>query len=133
MSKIFNSKQSWSSGVGILTLFAVWSVVFGISRAATIDELKQSIQARESEIGKIEAEIEAYQKQIDENISKADTLKGEIKRLETVLKKLNADLRLTQKKISASELSLEKLSMEINATNRDIASKEKALAAALRA
>ena len=116
---------------GAVLLFAFFIAIPAM--AATIDDLKSSITERESQIKAIEAEIEEYQKQIDENASKANTLKSEIKRLETIVKKLNADLRLTQKKINASELTLEKLSLEISDTTQHISSKEKALAATLRA
>ncbi|MDP3784804.1 MAG: peptidoglycan DD-metalloendopeptidase family protein [bacterium] len=115
---------------GIILLF---TLILSGAQATTIGELKSSITERESQIKAIEAEIEEYQKQIDENVSKANTLKSEIKRLETVLKKLNADLRLTQKKINASELTLEKLSLEIGDTTSSITSKEKALGATLQA
>ena len=41
-----------------ISLFGIWILLFGISGAATVDELKESIQEREGQISEIEAEIE---------------------------------------------------------------------------
>lgn len=115
-----------------ISLFGIWILSFGISGAATIDELRQTIEGRENQIKEIEAEIEEYQRQIDAKVVEADTLKNEISRLETLLKRLNAEIRLTQSKIQASELTLEKLTIEIGDKSEEIEEQKAALGEILR-
>lgn len=115
-----------------LILFVVWVLAFGRSEAATVEELKTSIQGRENEIRAIEIEIEGYQKEIDAALSQANTLKNEIKRLDAVLKQLDAQTRLTQRKITASELLIQKLSFDLASTSKKADLKEASLAAVLR-
>lgn len=111
---------------------AIFLGVFLPARASRLDELKNLIGERQSQIEALEEEIAAYQGQIDQNASQAKTLKAEITRLETKIKKLNADVRLTQRKIDAATLTIEKLSVEINQKSRDIAAKRAALGAILK-
>src|SRR3989338_5985180 len=115
-----------------ISLFGIWILLFGISGAATVDELKESIQEREGQISEIEAEIEEYQRQIDVKVAEVGTLKNEILRLEALLKKLNAEIRLTQSKIQASQLTLEKLNIEIGDKSEEIEEQKEALGEILR-
>ncbi len=81
--------------------------------SASVDELRQKISGRESEIKKLEAEIAQYQDALDKQSNQSQTLKGEIKKLETQIKKINTDIRLTEQQIQRTELRLEELDIEI--------------------
>ena len=100
--------------------------------AAKIDEFRESIKERESQIKAIEEEIAEYQRQIDARVSEAKTLKNEIVRLESMVKKLNAEIRLTQGKIYASELHLKRLDLEISDKNEEIDAMRASLAEVIR-
>ena len=120
-------------------VFKIWGAVLSLIlfaspvMAATIDELKENIALRESQIQAIEREIAEYQKELDETAGESKTLKTEIARLESLLKKLNADLRLTQRKLGAANLQIQKLNLEIGETSSEIEAKRRSLAGLVRA
>ena len=97
----------------ILLSFAFLLILTLPANAALIDELKNKISDKTTEIKKIEAEIAEYQKEIDELGGEADTLKNSIKKLNITRKKLEADIRVTQSKINSASLKIEKLALEI--------------------
>lgn len=99
-------------------VIAVFTALVG--RAATVEELRRSIQNREAEIKKIEAEIAEYQSALEEQSNVSQTLKNEIKRLETQIKKINADIRLTQYQIDNTELKISELGIGINGKEKEI-------------
>ena len=88
--------------------------------AATIDELKTRIADRNSNISALEEEIKSYQKQIDVLGDQATTLKSTLAGLELTRKKLAADLKITQNKIEATNLEIERLSIDIGSKESNI-------------
>lgn len=82
--------------------------------ADQISEIKERINNRASEISKLEADIKAYQNQLQEINKKATTLKGEITRVDTTRKKLATDIKVTENRVGATDLLIEKLSIEID-------------------
>lgn len=101
--------------------------------AALVDELRQKIKDNNSEIEKIQKEIEQIQGNLKNNAKEAASLKEKINGLEKTKKKLAADISLTQKQIKAAELNIEKLGFEINSKEEDIAGKKESLAEFIRA
>lgn len=98
----------------LLLIAAGTSLLFAISAAAaTIDELKQRIGERGTEIEKLEREIAQYEREIGTLEDNARTLSNSIRTLDLTNKKLNATITLTEKKISSETLKIEKLSAEI--------------------
>lgn len=116
----------------LITVFVFYFSFFNYGHAALIDELKQKIKERNTQIDQIQREIEQYQKEIDSNAKEAASLKNQIKILETTKKKLSADINLTQKQINATELNIDRLNAEINLKNKDIGNKMEALAEIVR-
>lgn len=102
------------------------------SFASTIDELKVKIEERNRQIEEIQKEIDQYQEEIEKNIKQASTLKNEIKKLETVKKKLIADISLTQKQIESTEYTIEQLILEIKEKENDIKKRLNALGEIIR-
>ena len=69
----------------------------------TEEDLQRQIDERQAEIAKLEAEIAAYQNTLESQSEISDTLENEITRIETIINKLNADIRLTRHKIAETE------------------------------
>ena len=133
MSNQIQSSNVKCFGFWILVIFLTFGFLHLDLESATIDELKENIALRESQIQAIEREIAEYQKELDETSGEAKTLKAEIARLESLLKKLNADLRLTQRKLGAANLQIQKLNLEIGETSSEIEAKRRSLAGLVRA
>lgn len=89
--------------------------------ASAIDELKEKITDRNAQIVEIQKEIERYKKEIQLSAEESDTLKNQIKRLEANKNKLIADIKLTQKQVNAAELNIERLNLQIQKKNEEIA------------
>jgi len=117
---------------GIFTLVGILFLLHSYSEGATVDDLKSQIKNREDQIASIEAEIAEYQKQIDAKVLEAGTLKHQISSLIAEIGKLNAEIRLTRGKIYASELSLEKIELEINKKADEIEDKKASLSGIMR-
>ncbi len=103
-----------------------------MSLADTIDELKNQIDSKNTEIKNLEKEIAEYQNQIDEVGKEANTLNNSIKSIDITRKKLAADIKLTTSKISATDLNIEKLSLSINDKKVGIGKNSQAITETLR-
>ncbi|MEK7576572.1 MAG: peptidoglycan DD-metalloendopeptidase family protein [Patescibacteria group bacterium] len=101
-------------------IFALLLAIPFLLRATTVEELRKSIQNREIEIKKIEAEIAQYQVALENQSGVSQTLKNEIKKLETQIKKMNADIKLTEYQIQNTELKINELGIAINDKEKNI-------------
>jgi len=81
--------------------------------AGIIDDLKSKISGRAGEIEKLEQEIAEYQEELAGIGEEKASLQKEVKTLDITRKKLATDIKVTENKISASSLNIEKLSLEI--------------------
>ena len=97
---------------GILALIFLFALPLSLP-AATIDELRDSIAARNADIARIEQEIAAYQKELDALGKQKQSLQGTIATLDVARKKLSATITATQGKIQATTLRIEELSFGI--------------------
>jgi len=122
------------SKVIIFSLFLILLVIQqpGFSNASKIDELKNQIEERNSNMSELEKEIEMYQKQLEEVGAEKQTLNNEIYRLNLNKKKLSSDISLTNNKISSTNLNIEKLGMEIVGKEDIIKNNTKALEETMR-
>src|SRR3989344_3290129 len=91
-------KLRYEAGLAPIMIFVM--IFLGIAaRAGTVDDLQLKIQSREEEIKKIEEEIKEFERQNDQKATESGSQRNEITILEAQIKKLNADIRLTEKKI----------------------------------
>lgn len=101
------------------------------TRATTESEFRTRIAERNAQIQKLEEEIAAYQKTLDQTSKESKTLQGEIKRAETQIKKLSSDITLTENKLYAAQLEIEALDREITDTETHITIQRSSLAETL--
>ncbi|MBI2482337.1 MAG: peptidoglycan DD-metalloendopeptidase family protein [Candidatus Vogelbacteria bacterium] len=102
------------------------------TEAATEAELTTTISTKQAEITKLEADIKAFQSSIAETQKKAGSLQDEIKEIDLTRQKLTKDITLTQKKIDASRLTLQKLRLDIADKSSDLARIKEATKVSLR-
>lgn len=127
-------KKNFRDGLLIFCCLGLMGNIWlaGILRAATVDELQQKIQTNQDNIKKLDAEIAKYREQIGKTSAEKASLNKEINRLELARKKLQADIAVTQNKISVANLKIQNLNQGIKTTAEKISDNQSALAEALR-
>ncbi len=115
----------------VLLVTGYWLLVTPTS-ASRVDDLRQTINEKNSQMEQIQKEIDEYKKQLEVVADEKNTLSNEIKRLELTLKKLNSDINYTSKKIDATDLNIERLDIEIENKIKSIGDKRIALAEIMR-
>lgn len=88
--------------------------------AQSADDLQQKINQHNADIKDLEAQITSYQKQINALGSQATTLNSTLKSLQLTQKKLEADIAVTQDKIDAKNLEIQRLGLDITAKEGNI-------------
>ncbi len=88
-------------------------IVISDVHAQNIDELKSKINERNDSIVKLEQEIKQYQKDIDVLSQEADSLKNSLKSLDISKKKLQVETKITENKITAKNLEIKQLLLQI--------------------
>lgn len=111
--------------LGIVVVFVFVSILLssGVNATSHTDELEGKIGEKESEIQDIEKEINDYQNKVNKTSKEANTLKSQVSQLDRNAKKIGTDIRLTNKKIEASSLNIEKLAIEITDKENNIKNK----------
>ncbi|OGZ54339.1 MAG: hypothetical protein A3H64_01585 [Candidatus Ryanbacteria bacterium RIFCSPLOWO2_02_FULL_45_11c] len=101
--------------------------------ASTELELRARMEAQQKEIQKLEEEIAGYQKTLSQTTEQSKTLQQEVARIETQIKKVNADMRLTQNRIVSAQLHIEDLDGNIAVGESKMESYRKTLTETLQA
>ncbi len=97
----------------LIILFVFLYALIYITHAETADELKIKINSTNDSILKLEQEIKQYQSEIDSISKEKDSLSSAIKVLDVSKKKLQADTKITESKISNKNLELKELNAQI--------------------
>ena len=114
-----------------LLAFSLWFPL-SATGADTVTELRNKITERNAAIAALEAEIAQYQKDIEVTGKEAKTLQSTIKNIDLEQKKLSAEIRLTENKITATNLRLEELADAIDLKEERIDASKSALAQTIR-
>ncbi|MBX2866879.1 peptidoglycan DD-metalloendopeptidase family protein [Candidatus Kaiserbacteria bacterium] len=88
--------------------------------AQSIGQLRDQIEEKNDQLAQIEAEIAKYQEALQQTGAEKDTLQRTIDRLNLEKRKVEADISYTQNKISATDLTINKLAIEIVDTEDSI-------------
>lgn len=113
-------------GIAFLGLFSGRNL-----QAQSLDDLKQSIEAKNEEIKKLEEEAAEFHKEVGMRQEQGKTLKNEVTRIDRTVVKLRSDITLTEKKIQKTKLEVEKLALEIRQREFEIKKLRGGLAALL--
>lgn len=111
-------------------LVAVVPTTLVLAQSAT--DLRNKIDQKNADIEKLEAEIAKYQKDLDAVGKEATSLAGEIKKLDLTRAKLNTDIKVTQNKIDATNLIIQKLSLQIGDKEETIGDNKVAISTSIR-
>jgi len=121
-----------------IAFFAFIFLLYGFSVAplfseSRTDELQQQIDTKNKEITAIEETIKKYKEDLNETLQTKTTLSSQIYQLETTANKLKAEVNLTDKKISNTNLTIEKLRIGIEEKEGEIKTTKESLAEIIRA
>lgn len=100
--------------------------------ASTIVELRTKIDDRNAQIQELEKDIKEYQSKLETVGKEKDSLQKAVQLLELSGKKLATDLKITQNKISSTDLNIQKLNIEILDKKERIIQNNKALSESIR-
>lgn len=115
-------------------LVCVFVSLFSFSNvsANTVDDLNEQIEEYESRIKAIDREIEEQRKLIQTTSAKAGEIQSQINTLNANRNKLKKDISRTQDVIKKSEITIEKLEIEITDKQRKVNELEQGLAQSMR-
>lgn len=120
----------------LLCITVVFFVLFFAangSHASLIDDLKQQIAEKESEIKELERKNAQYQGQLDVTKQASTSLKSEITKVEREINELTITIKKTQTKIFETNVRVEELKDQITVKEGEIATSREQLAHMIRA
>lgn len=100
--------------------------------ASIVENLQSKIAERTAEIENLEKEISQYRVELENIGSAKSSLQNEIARIDVTRKKLAADIKVTETKISATNLNIERLSLEIGGKEISIEKRRDAIGESVR-
>ncbi len=92
-----------------------------------IEKLQSQISERTNRLDEIQREIAQYERALQEVGAERSTLQQAINQLELERKKIEADISFTENKIESTDLTLDKISFEIDRTERSIVDNEETI------
>lgn len=113
-----------------LLLFVFWP--FGVSLAATQQEIEQDIANKNQQIEELQKQIDAFQGQVAQKQEKASSVQGEIQRLANEIKKSELEIQGFNLAIQGTNLQINKVEDQIKQTEAKIESSKADLVSALR-
>lgn len=120
-------KKILIASFGFLLLFSL-----KYASAQTAADLQNKISDRNNAISQLEDQIKEYQKQIDALGGQADTLKSTLAKLDLTRQTLNASIQVTEDKITAANLTIDKLTLDIGSKQENITEDQQVIAQGLR-
>lgn len=114
-------------------LFALFFLVVpGLLFAASADDLKSKLEDRSARIEELEKEIKKYQDEVIKTEGESKSIGSEVKRIDATLAKLRAEIKITERRLEFSELTIDKIGQDIRATESAVISSQHFLADLLR-
>lgn len=120
--------------ISLIALLAIFLTLLKTDMAmgANVDELRGQIQDKTSKIQELEASIKQLNDQLTATGKEKSSLQSAINSLDLTRKKLVAELQVTQNQISATDLTIEQLGIQINDKNKKIEDGKKDIASIFR-
>lgn len=118
MGKHFSYKFLWCACIAacMLAIFLITKPV----HAGALDDLKKSIEQKNTEIQKLEEDAKKYRAELATKQQMGKNLKQELSRIETNIKKLKNDIAVTQQQITRAELQIIEISYQIDSKEQSI-------------
>ena len=121
----FQNSNSKRFEFGVLCLFVVCNLIFGISRALPVraetpQEIQSLIDERQKQINDIEAQIADYWKAVDEKKGQGATVQNEIDTLKTKIQKSELEIRGLQLAAEQSNYKLKQTQSKIGTVSGEI-------------
>ena len=119
----------------ILNTFLILACFFCVAiviHAQSAEELQNKIQTHSATIDQLEAEIAAYQKELDSVRTQKQSLAASIKELDLTTKKFATQINLTNQKITLKNNEIKELGLMIKDKSEAISSERKGVADSLR-
>jgi len=104
----------------LLILFVFLVIPAYTALADPADDLRAQIKEKEAQIAALEKEIKEFQGSLEKQAVLSRTLRNEVAKLETQIKRLNSDIRLTEAHIDKTNLRISELTNEIDVRTGDI-------------
>ena len=130
----FRSQEILYKGIlgAAFFLAVIWFLPAQETRAGIVEDLQTTISARTSEIESLEKEIVGYRAELEKVGSAKSSLQNEIARIDITRKKLATDIKVTETKITATNLNIEKLTLEIGGKEISIGKRQDAIGESVR-
>lgn len=90
------------------------------AHASVLDDLKKSIEQKNTEIQKLEEDAKKYRAELANKQQMGKNLKQELTRIQATIKKLQNDILINQHQIKRAELQIIELSYDINGKEQSI-------------
>ncbi|HVB20250.1 MAG TPA: peptidoglycan DD-metalloendopeptidase family protein [Candidatus Paceibacterota bacterium] len=123
------------TGFSIFFFVLCTGIVLGtpnLVRAGTASDIQSQINANNSQITSLEADIATYQRQLDALGTQKNTLQSTVNSLTLSQKQLASQIKITQSKISSANLQILELTSSIGNKETIITADQDAIAKALR-
>ncbi len=88
--------------------------------ADIVSDLKNRIESKEREIIELEKEAAMYRNTLEQNQNQQKTLKNQIGSIDKEIRNINYNISITEKKLEATQLRIEELSLNIGGTQNTI-------------
>ena len=117
-------------GLVILPAFFAGSLI--VNAQTEVEKLQSQIDEKNNRLSEIEKEIAQYEAALQEVGAERSTLQGAINELNLERQKVQSDIRYTESKIDNTDLTINKLSLEISDTEREVLRNEAAISEIIR-
>lgn len=120
--------------ISISVCALIFSVIFEDNKIYAIDinNIRNQIEEKGSQIKNLENEIRKFQVELDKTSLQAQSLQKTITQLETTEKKITTDIKVTKNRIDTTNLTLSELQDELSRHERLVIQNRQAVAQAIR-
>lgn len=128
MNKAFLYKREfWSFFLGVLILPILYWGTFSALAQSEVQKLQTQIAERNTRLSEIQKEIAQYEEALKQVGAERTTLQRAINALELERKKIEADIKYTENRIATTDLTIDRISYEIQNTEQSIVDNEEVI------
>ncbi len=129
---MINKRRAYAFILGIITSLTIFVGANFASAQTEVEKLQSQIAEKNSRLEEIEKEIKKYTSALNEVGAEKATLQKALNRLDLERKKIQADISYTENQIAATDLTINKLGIEIGRTENSIDESQAAISEIVR-